>query len=372
MGLLAGCLRLNISAMKDMNIAYCFNTAKDFLNENPVYVFTRQLDILKESISIMTQIVYLASVTRRKWWPLLALTAMTPVLEGLVRTVFSKRVYSSFGIYFLKRLLILVAYCEWREIEELCLRKDALGRLARAVGFRPEIQMLEASSWILREYEKASKEILRRKKMGVELSANEQPSLFHRLVFLLLPGGSQSLLYLMAALRPGYFDLPIARLTDLGSAVENIVSSIRNLRELLSLRNIKDLFKIRNLFECIETQNDVSVRANPAPYKSNPRGMKIEFRDVTFNYNKETPPVLKNVNFIVEPGQIVGIVGYNGSGKSTLIQLLTLREQATSGEIFFNDINISEYHPKILHRNISTLFQDFRISSQCITNFREV
>jgi ABC-type multidrug transport system fused ATPase/permease subunit len=74
------------------------------------------------------------------------------------------------------------------------------------------------------------------------------------------------------------------------------------------------MFKIRNLFECIDIKSKVSVPENPAAYKSHPDGMKIQVKDLTFGYGKDTPPVLKNVNFTIEPGQIVSIVGYNGSG----------------------------------------------------------
>ena len=50
---------------------------------------------------------------------------------------------------------------------------------------------------------------------------------------------------------------------------------------------------------------------------------KIEFRNVTFAYpTKPDIDVLKNVSFVVEPGQAAGLVGYSGCGKSTIIQLI--------------------------------------------------
>jgi ABC-type bacteriocin/lantibiotic exporter with double-glycine peptidase domain len=116
----------------------------------------------------------------------------------------------------------------------------------------------------------------------------------------------------------------------------------------------------------------VSKPVNPASYISDPRGMKIELRNVSFRYKEDCPHILKDVNFIVEPGQIVSIVGYNGSGdhcrlnqliyigKTTLIRLLALLEKPSSGDIYINDIKMSEYDPKVMLQNMSVLFQDFR------------
>ena len=47
-------------------------------------------------------------------------------------------------------------------------------------------------------------------------------------------------------------------------------------------------------------------------------------------------------------------------GKTTLIRLLALMEKPSSGDIYINDIKMSEYDPKVLLQNMSVLFQDFR------------
>jgi len=153
--------------------------------------------------------------------------------------------------------------------------------------------------------------------------------------------------------------------------MEGVFSSISHLRKIVSDSLIKDMFKIRNLFECMNITSKVAIPDNPAPYKSHPNGMKIQVKDLTFGYHEDSPPVIKNVNFTIEPGEIVSIVGYNGSGKvatfsflilgkSTIIRLLTLLETPTGGNIYINDIDVREYEPQILRTNMSILFQDFR------------
>lgn len=142
----------------------------------------------------------------------------------------------------------------------------------------------------------------------------EQPPWVRRHLFPLLHSGARAFLYLVVAFQPDYFGMPISQLSFLESSVEGIFTSISYLRETLSSKLIKDMFRIRNLFECIDIKSKVGPPENPEPYIPHPKGMKIEVRNVSFGYKKDAPPVLKDVNFTVEPGQIVSIVGYNGSG----------------------------------------------------------
>ena len=109
--------------------------------------------------------------------------------------------------------------------------------------------------------------------------------------------------------------------------MESVFSSISHLQKIVSDSLIKDMFKIRNLFDCMNIKSKVTVPENPAPYKPHPNGMKIQVKNLTFGYKTESPPVLKDVNFTIEPGEIVSIVGYNGSGKIPCVLLLTFREK---------------------------------------------
>jgi ABC-type multidrug transport system fused ATPase/permease subunit len=61
-------------------------------------------------------------------------------------------------------------------------------------------------------------------------------------------------------------------------------------------------------------KSNVSVPENCVAYESNPKGMKLEARNLSFSYDKDIP-VLKNISFMVEAGQIVSLVGFNGSGE---------------------------------------------------------
>lgn len=85
---------------------------------------------------------------------------------------------------------------------------------------------------------------------------------------------------------------------------------------------------------------------------------KIEFRDVSFSYNEEAEPVLSKINFTIESGETVAIMGETGSGKSTLVRLIPRLYEATSGEILIDGINIREYDLKTLRKQIGFILQE--------------
>jgi ATP-binding cassette subfamily B protein len=77
----------------------------------------------------------------------------------------------------------------------------------------------------------------------------------------------------------------------------------------------------------------------------------IEFKNVYFKYEGAEDYMLKDINFRVEKGQSLGIIGSSGSGKTTIINLLLRHLDVTKGEILINGINIHEYNLESL-RNI--------------------
>jgi ABC-type multidrug transport system fused ATPase/permease subunit len=88
---------------------------------------------------------------------------------------------------------------------------------------------------------------------------------------------------------------------------------------------------------------------------------KIEFRNVTFAYpTKPDIDVLKDVSFVIQPGQSAGLVGYSGCGKSTIIQLIErfYDVEDGSGEVLIDDINIKDYNLYLLRKRIGLVSQE--------------
>ncbi|MFA6193841.1 MAG: cell division ATP-binding protein FtsE [Parcubacteria group bacterium] len=91
----------------------------------------------------------------------------------------------------------------------------------------------------------------------------------------------------------------------------------------------------------------------------------IEFRNVKKIYTGGMHTVaLDDISFTIEKEEFVSLVGHSGAGKSTLLKLIYAEEKPTSGEIFFNEEDISGLTPKKLpyyRRRIGMVFQDFKL-----------
>lgn len=73
--------------------------------------------------------------------------------------------------------------------------------------------------------------------------------------------------------------------------------------------------------------------------------------------------ILKGINFTVNRGEVVCIIGASGSGKSTLLRCTNLLETPTSGEIYFNNVNIMDksINPTVLTTKMGMVFQQFNL-----------
>ncbi len=85
---------------------------------------------------------------------------------------------------------------------------------------------------------------------------------------------------------------------------------------------------------------------------------RLELRNVTFGYNKSRPPLIKDFNLLIKPGQRVAVVGPSGSGKSTLARLVSGICQPWSGEILFDGHPRDEIPEDVLRRSISMVDQE--------------
>ena len=91
--------------------------------------------------------------------------------------------------------------------------------------------------------------------------------------------------------------------------------------------------------------------------------LEIEFRNVTFTYPRSEQVILDGISFKINKGEKISIVGLNGAGKTTLVKLLCRLYRPKSGEILVNGRSIYEYDYESYLRQISAVFQDFKLFS---------
>src|SRR6185437_7852292 len=83
----------------------------------------------------------------------------------------------------------------------------------------------------------------------------------------------------------------------------------------------------------------------------------VTYDKVTFGYQPGRP-VLKDVSFTVDPGEVVALVGPSGAGKSTLVSLLSRFYDPTGGRILLDGTDVRDLTLNGLSRQIAIVFQD--------------
>lgn len=112
---------------------------------------------------------------------------------------------------------------------------------------------------------------------------------------------------------------------------------------------------------------DITVSENPV--RKTPEG-RVEFKNVTFGY-KNYEPILNNVSFKAEKGEMIGLVGESGAGKSTVINLLMRLYDTDEGEILIDGVDIKDYDPETLHGMMGVVLQEnFLFSGTIFENIR--
>src|ERR1700688_2746314 len=85
----------------------------------------------------------------------------------------------------------------------------------------------------------------------------------------------------------------------------------------------------------------------------------FEFRNVSFTYPGRMQPVFTDLNFRIEPGERVALIGENGRGKTTIVKLLGRLYEPTEGTILLDGIPLQEYELEDLWKETGVIFQDF-------------
>lgn len=85
---------------------------------------------------------------------------------------------------------------------------------------------------------------------------------------------------------------------------------------------------------------------------------KIEVSHLTFSYDENSPIVLDDISFKINPGEYVGIVGPSGCGKTTLLNLLLGFETPNKGKIYYDNNGIDDVDKKLLRQNFGVVLQD--------------
>lgn len=157
-----------------------------------------------------------------------------------------------------------------------------------------------------------------------------------------------------------YNDIKIGTVTAFIEYINLLLVSIvsTSMIFLLTIQSSVSIKRIKELLKLKEEQLSTGITKKI-------EGL-IEFKNVYFSYNKKYN--LENINFKINKGEKVAIVGTSGSGKTTLINLIKKNYEITKGEILIDDINIDKYDLKYLKEKILIVNQKANLFKNTINN----
>jgi len=94
----------------------------------------------------------------------------------------------------------------------------------------------------------------------------------------------------------------------------------------------------------------------------------IEFKNVSFSYEKSKKPILNNINLKIKPGEKIALVGKSGGGKTSLVNLIPRFYDLDSGSILIDKINITDIKLNDLRHHLSLVSQDTILFNDTIYN----
>lgn len=144
--------------------------------------------------------------------------------------------------------------------------------------------------------------------------------------------------------------------------LRNIYLAVEKFSELF-LDLAKSHVSGERLLELVE--NDMVMQDAPHASAAPPFRGRIEFQNISFAY-KKGQEVLQQLDFIVEPGETVALVGHSGAGKSTLISLLLRFYDPQQGRILIDGADIRTFTLSSLRHQITIVLQDATLFHQSV------
>ncbi|MCG8603938.1 ABC transporter ATP-binding protein/permease, partial [bacterium] len=117
------------------------------------------------------------------------------------------------------------------------------------------------------------------------------------------------------------------------------------------------------LLEIIDSK--LIMEDHPKAVSAPPFRSHIEFRNVSFSYQRGLE-VLTNLNFIIQPGETIALVGHSGAGKSTLISLLLRFYDPSRGQILIDGYDIRDFKLTSVRNQVTVLMQEAKLFNKTV------
>jgi subfamily B ATP-binding cassette protein MsbA len=317
--------RLSMSYYDKQQVGPLISTITDDINAVQEFASTSLLDILIDGLTIVGMLAVMFTLNWRFTLAALALTPLLAVFVFRLRSVVKEATRD------VRR----------RQSEIVSIVQEGLGSIRVVKAFAQgafERQRLDAKSV---------------ESVEAALYARRVRSLLGPVVTALVALGTAAVLWfgarlvLEGAMTAGALVVFMTYLGKLFRPIQDLARASTNIAQAaVGLERVKALL-------------DADERLPRAPHARPLTRVdgRVEFRGVTFGYDPARP-VLTDVSFIVEPGQLVGLVGSSGSGKSTLVSLIPRFYDPDSGAVTIDGSDIRDFTIRSLRRQIGFVLQD--------------
>ncbi|MDI5981425.1 ABC transporter ATP-binding protein [Amycolatopsis magusensis] len=297
--------------------------------QRPVSMLTSGLGLIRTSITFGSMITLLITVS-----PLLALVALVAPIPAFIAQ-------SKYGARAFTLTLMLSPFRRRMEYLSMLVTTDNHAKETKLFGLGPYlVDRFHRISTAA--YAKQRKLIRNRNLAGAGWS------------LLSTFAGSAIALYIALEAVAGRLTLgDLALYTAAATAVQTSVQGLFNAFTGMYENNLY----LDTLYKFLGTEPEIVAPPDPRPLPSPLLG-RVTFERVSFSYPGADEPALDDVSFTIEPASTVAVVGRNGAGKSTLLKLLCRLYDPTGGRILLDGVDIREFDPDELRRQMSAMFQD--------------
>lgn len=176
-------------------------------------------------------------------------------------------------------------------------------------------------------------------------------------VFSLIGSAGYYAAYVVMILKTVEGELTIGTLTFLAGSFRQLRSLLENILSRFTSVSQGAIY-LRDFFDFFEIEPRIITPKQPVAFP-NPIQHGFVFENVGFKYHNSDSWANRHLNFTLNAGEKLALVGENGAGKTTLVKLLARLYDPTEGRILLDGIDLRDYDLFELRRNIGIIFQDY-------------
>ena len=176
-------------------------------------------------------------------------------------------------------------------------------------------------------------------------------------IFSMLGSAGYYLAYLFIIIKATQGKISIGDLTFLAGSFRQLRSLLEGILNRFTSVSQGAIY-LSDFFEFFEIRSRILLNPHPSPFP-NPIKIGFTFEDVGYKYSHSDKWANRHLNFTLQAGEKLALVGENGAGKTTLVKLLARLYEPTEGRILLDGQDLRNYDISDLRRQIGIIFQDY-------------